>query len=109
MEIVQYEIHIEDLLIDGHPVTRFAAHLSTASEIFNLYHEKYPYHQVILYEISKNKILESEVKVKPLEAKPPLCPWKHSGKALDGRPVMRQGSVGEWHCMVCGFVSYFNP
>ena len=100
--MMQFELVVEGLETDGHPEIKMFTHLDTAILAFRAYQDKYPHHNVKIYEINKTVLKSYTATLKKID--PPKCPWKHEGVGLDGRPVMREGSVpGVWHCMTCGY------
>lgn len=94
---LQYEIHVKDLVVNGHPHQLVFTDLHTASKVYDQLCKKHPDHDITFSEYTKIELRSQKAKV----VIPKECPRGHSGHA-DGKSIVTQGSNGLWICGVCG-------
>jgi hypothetical protein len=94
--VLNYQVHVEGIEIAGHPITIYASNLMVASLQLDELVKKYPYNRVTLEELTVSLLKEST----PLEVPIPSCPRGCKG-VIDGKPVVRRGSIGKAYCTIC--------
>lgn len=95
--MLNYEVKIEGVKIDGHPIVNYSTDLTIACKFYDDMVKKYPFNEVILSETVKVLIKKS----KPLKKPKPKCPHG-CDKISNGRHNLQQGSKG-YFCTICGW------
>ena len=97
--MLNYEIHVKDVKVNGHPITIFASNLKIAAGQFDALSKKYPYNLVTLTETSF-KIIKTNT---PIDKPLPQCPFNHTG-LFEEKPVIIRNSLEKAYCKVCGWI-----
>ena len=95
--MLSYEIDVEDVEIDGHPISVYASNLDVAARHYETLVKKYPHNKVILTELGVKAIKESVPLKRVLE-----CPRGCKG-VVNGREVVQLGSKDNMYCTICGW------
>ena len=97
--MLNFELTVEGIQKDGHPILELFSSLDVAAARFDELEKFYPFNKVILSGLVKNVLKESKPKEKPL----PSCPKGCIGK-IDGKPNIVKGSRGQPYCKICGWM-----
>jgi len=98
--VLKYEITVEGILRDGHPISYNTNSEKDASDVFDYYVKTYPHNQTTMFTILKEELFVSKPAKKPV----PTCPRGHTGySAVRGMPVVHEGSNGLYYCSTCGW------
>lgn len=96
--MLSYEVVVEGVEVDGHPIANFATNLTIASDFYDVMVKKYPYNSVIL---KVNKVDELKRSV-PLRRPTPVCP-RGCDRTLNGKHNIAQGSKEKHYCSICSW------
>lgn len=101
IEIMEYEIVVKELLVDGHPLTRFVKEKHNAKLLYEDLKKHYPNYPILFMEISRRVIEAYQPPVKQIPIPP--CPRGHIGIS-NGKPVVRRivGTDASFACTICG-------
>lgn len=100
MSYLRYEVKVDYVEINGHPIKYLTHHLGDARQMATKYHEKYPYFDVHILET-----IPKEIETYPAMKKDPpeQCPCGHKGViGVSDKPVIRLGKYGLYQCEICG-------
>ncbi len=98
--MIEYEILIPDLKIDGHPFQTIYLDEMQAFRSYDDLIKKYKNYDIVLYERRRNPIRNHI----GIEITPNHCPKGHSG-IIDGKNILRKSVAKHtWSCTVCGEV-----
>ena len=97
--MLQFEIKVAGVLIDGHPSLILGHNLEVMKKIYNRLVEKYPYNKVTLTQYIP---FEKYVSI-PLERPIAVCPRGHTGLDYKMQPIVRQDSNNLYICTLCGW------
>lgn len=106
--MLNYELTVEDISKDGHPILELFSCFERACERYDDYVKKYPYNKVILSKLIKKDIKESTPIIKPI---PKQCPKGHEFKIskTSGPSIVKAYNLwyckdynSFWYCGICG-------
>ena len=95
--MLDYEIKVEGIEKDGHPLTEIFSFGLSASDRYDQLVKQYPYNKVVLSKTEKRIITFS----KPQMRLAPECPRGHEGLYRNKFPIVRQGGDGKYFCTIC--------
>lgn len=97
--MLDYEVHVVGAEKEGHPITFIISHLKSASELYDELVKKYPYNKVVM-SLTTKKVLNFST---PQKRPAPACPFNHTGKQINGQPVIAMGIHGKYYCAICAW------
>jgi hypothetical protein len=93
---LNYEVSVEGVEIDGHPLSIYASSLDVAAAYYDLADRRYPYNKVVITELVERVIKESNPQQRPL-----VCPRGCTGN--NNKEVVKLGSNDKAYCTTCGW------